>query len=447
MLAPARPLIALGSFETKKLTATRSEVAFWSIALGVLLAASVLRLVWLPDIEYKADEIAMYQAVRAVRDGAPWPRLGFPSSQKAPAHGMMIWVFLALDTVFRSNSPTDLARLCQCLNLAAIAGLLVFIRTSVPVGSRAIWLWAAALLAVNPIAVVLQRKIWPISITPLLLLLVLVGFWYRDRRWGAALWGAMVQVVGMIHVGGLFLAVGLAGWALVWDRARVRWRWWALGSAAVAWALVPWLHALATTPTESTGQIKLGNPFTFSFWIRWVTEPWGISIHYSLGQDFDDFLRYPLIGGRATHLIAAAHVALALVAGAAVLGGMVRAWRNRRALVERFYGADKQTPAAVNAVWFGFGLVFTLSFLPIHRHYMILTFPMMYVCAAAAALSDRHLLVGRWSRGEVLLATSWVLQLIVSVGFLAYIHDAGRMIHGDYGTPLAAQIQFGLPPR
>ena len=81
------------------------------------------------------------------------------------------------------------------------------------IGSRAMWLWAVALVAVNPVAVVLQRKIWPISITPPFLLLVLVGFWYRDRRWGAALWGAVVQVVGMIHVGGLFLAVGLAAFS------------------------------------------------------------------------------------------------------------------------------------------------------------------------------------------------------------------------------------------
>jgi hypothetical protein len=427
--------------------AIRCELGFWGVALLVLLAAAVLRLIWVPDIEYKADEVALYRTVRAVREGEPWPRMGFPSSQKAPAHGMMIWVFLALDRVFPVNDPTELARVCQALNLLALAGLLMFIRISVPVGSRGMWLWATALVAVNPIAVVLQRKIWPISITPPFLLLVLVGFWYRDRRWGAALWGAAVQFVGMIHVGGLFLAVGLAGWALIYDRARVRWLWWAGGSAAVAWGLLPWLYELATTPTESTGQIKLGNPFTFSYFIRWVTEPFGVSISYSLGKDFEDFLRHPLVGGRPTYLMALAHGLLALVAGAVLLGAVVRAWRSRGGVLARFYGSDAKTPAAVCAVLFGFGLVFSLSFLPIHRHYMILTFPLMYVWAAATALSDRRPLPFGWTRGRALLLVSCLLQCAVTVCFLSYVHDAGRTIRGDYGTPYAAQVAFGLPPK
>jgi hypothetical protein len=404
-------------------------------------------LTWAQDIEYKADEAAMYRTVEAVRAGAEWPRLGFASSQNVPAHGMMVWIYLAFDAIYTASDPTDLARATQFVNLLAIAGLLVFIRTSVPVGSRAIWLWAVALMAVNPVAVVLQRKIWPVSLTPPFLLLVLIGFWYRDRRWGAALWGAAVQVVGMIHVGGLFLAVGLALWALLFERSRVRWRWWLGASAAVAWGLLPWLYALWVMPTEPTGQIRLGNPFTFSYWIRWFTEPLGISIHYSLGRDFIDFLRYPLIGGRGTYLMGAANGILVLLAGVILTSATVRAWRNRGGNFAHFYGADRQTPFVVCAVWFGFGLVFTLSFLPIHRHYMILTFPMMYVWAAAAALSDRRPLIGRWTRGQTLLMLSCLLQFTVSAGFLGYIHDANRTIQGDYGTPYAAQILFGLPAR
>jgi hypothetical protein len=209
--------------------------------------------------------------------------------------------------------------------------------------------------------------------------------------------------------------------------------------------VLPWLHAVATAPTQSTGQIRLSNPLTFSYWIRWLTEPLGISIHYSLGKDFADFLRYPLVGGRATYLMAAANAGIAAVAGAVLLGGAVRAWRNRRGLVPRFYGADVQTPLAVGAVWVGYGLVFSLSFLPIHRHYMILTFPMMYVWAAFVALSDRRPLVGGWTRGQALLLATCLLQFAVSACFLAYVHDAGRPIRGDYGTPYAAQIAFGLP--
>src|SRR5579883_342733 len=421
----------------------RRELAFWTIAVGIFLVAALLRLVWVQDIEYKADEAIMYETVCAVRAGAPWPALGFPSSQNAPAHGMMIWVFLTVDHIYPAADPPELARVCQCLNLLAMVGLLVFIRTSVPEGSRVAWLWAAALLAVNPIAVVLQRKIWPISITPPFLLLVLIGFWYRDRRWGAALWGSVVLIVGMIHVGGLFLAVALAGWALAFDRARVRWGWWLAGSLAVGWGLIPWIYAVLTTPTQSTGQIRLSNPLTLSYWLRWITEPFGISIHYSLGKDFADFLRYPLVGGQPTYLMGAAHVGLAIVAIAILLGGTVRAWVNWRGIAASPSPDDTRTRHVVGAVWVGLGLVFTFSFLPIHRHYMILTFPVMYLWAAIVALSDRRMLVWGWTRGQALLLATWLLQAAVSVCFLVYVHDAGRLIRGDYGTPYAAQIANG----
>jgi hypothetical protein len=71
----------------------------------------------------------------------------------------------------------------------------------------------------------------------------------------------------------------------------------------------------------------------------------------------------------------------------------------------------------------------------------------MYVWAAVVCLSDRRPLVGGLSRGQALLLASCVLQLAVSAYFLCYVHDAGRTIRGDYGTPYSAQLALGLPPK
>jgi hypothetical protein len=101
----------------------------------------------------------------------------------------------------------------------------------------------------------------------------------------------------------------------------------------------------------------------------------------------------------------------------------------------------------VGAVGLGFGLAFSLSLLPIPRHYMILTFPMMYVWVAFLALADERPLLARWTRGQALLLASVLVQFAVTACFLCYVHDAGRTIRGDYGTPYAAQITYGLPPR
>jgi hypothetical protein len=80
------------------------------------------------------------------------------------------------------------------------------------------WLWAAALVAVNPYAVLMHRKIWPPSALPVFCLMPLAGWFYRDRRWGAFAWGLGGMLAAQIHVGGLFFFAGLSAWTLVAPR-------------------------------------------------------------------------------------------------------------------------------------------------------------------------------------------------------------------------------------
>ena len=426
----------------------RAGRAYWWAALAIVLVAAFLRLVWVQDMEYKQDEMEMWASVQAVQEGEPWPLLGQVSSQKMPAHGMMVWVFLAMDAAIPSHTPTELARLCQCLNVLAIAGLVTFIGLCVRPPVRTVWLWATALAAVNPLGVIFQRKIWAISITPIFLVAVLVGYWHRDRRWGAFLWGALCTFVGMIHAGGLFLNAALAGWAFAYDRRNTRWTWWAAGSAATGWLLIPWILALlGDASSPSTGQINWKQPFTFGFLLHWFTEPFGVSVKYNLGTDFGDFLRYPLIGETPTYLMAVAHIAIAATMLYVLANTAMRLWRNRRQPAEARVVDERSTRHLIGAMMIGFEIVFAMTLLPMHRHYMILTFPIMYVWFAYIALADRRLLFRGWTRGQAVMAASVAIQLAVTVTFLAYVHNNQRVIHGDYGTPYAAQVEYGLPPK
>jgi hypothetical protein len=421
---------------------------FWLPALVIVGLAAVLRFAWLADMEFKADERWTFERVMAVKRGEPWPHFGMPTSQTAPNPGMSVWVFIGLGWATGAETPTDLARVCQWTNLLALIGLFAFTRACVPRESRAIWFWAAALVAVNPIAVLMQRKIWPPSVCPLLLLGVLAGFWYRNRRWGAAVWGGVVMVVAQISLAGLFLAAGIALTAGLADRRGVRWRWWAVGSVVGGWPLVPWAGEVAAQVFGNpTGQIKFGNIFTFNYWMRWFTEPFGLTLQYSLHDDFADYLRYPLLSGHPTFLMAAVHIGLVLAAGYLLAVTARRTWVERARLGEWLTGADRNTRLALAAVMFGFGSTITLAALPIHRHYMLLTFPFMYVWLAAVALVDRRAGWFGLTRGRTLLAALMVLQSAATVGFLGYIHANQRTLRGDYGTPYAAQVQFGLPPK
>src|SRR5262245_54244359 len=155
---------------------------------AAVLAGAVFRLAWVEDMEYKADEQWMFERTCRVGVSEPFPWLGPPSGSGVRHSGGIVWAFIGLGRLFNVQEPTDLARLAQLVNVAALLLLLLFIFRWVPAAEREQWLWAAALVAVNPVAVLLQRKIWNPSITPCFCVLMLMGWWRRDRHLGAFFW-------------------------------------------------------------------------------------------------------------------------------------------------------------------------------------------------------------------------------------------------------------------
>ena len=114
-------------------------------------------------------------------------------------------------------------------------------------------------------------------------------------------------------------------------------------------------------------------------WVYWGTEPAGFTLRYSLGKDFDEFLRGPVVAGTPTYGVAALHGVLAL-AGVGIGAGMGRRmWADRHRFVDAISGRRSPTAFATTASMIAFGAVYTLTLLPVHRHYMILTFPLMGV--------------------------------------------------------------------
>ncbi len=399
---------------------------------GVVIVGALLRLVWVGDIEYKSDEAWTYKQVQSIRGGQPLPWLGMGSSQGPRNPGLSLWVFVGLAEVADIHDPMDLARAVQIANIAALAGLMVLALLVVPAGEREVWLWAIALVAVNPLAVLAQRKIWPPSIFPPVVTLFLLCWWYRDRRWAAFGWGLVGVCLGQIHIPAFFFAGGFVLWSALFDRRRPAWRAWLLGSLLGALPLIPWLHYLATEAV-----LRPRQPGAWShiidgkFWQRWALEPLGFGLDYSLGKNYVDFLRQPLIGGHASHLVLLLHI-LAGAVGVAVLFRACRGWW--RAGWPRH---NVETAFTHNAALWGYGLLLTLSSFPVHRHYMIVLFPLQFLWLAHLALVPART-PGSMRLGRGLLATSVVLQGLLSIHFLSYVHESQR-IRGDYGTTFAAQ--------
>jgi hypothetical protein len=412
----------------------------WDI-LGIILAlvaGASLRLIWPADIEYKADEAWTFQHSH----DADLSWLGMPSSVDIPNPGMSLWVFMALQRLSGAADPPALARAVQLLNVLALVLLVVFAFVYVPRGEREAWLWAAALVAVNPLSVLFHRKIWPPCVLPLLTLAMLYGWWNRQRGVPAFLWGLLGVCLGQIHMAGFFFAGGFVLWALLFDRPwsqRVAWRSWLLGSLLGALPMLPWLIHLFSHP--SAGPVnphRWVHAFELKFWVRWCTESFGLGINYTFGPYFREFLRYPVLGGRPTYLVGVLH---AFIAGAGVLL-MVRAaaqlWRQRTRWSELWIGRDSPSAFTQNAALWGFGLLLTLSCFSIHRHYMIVLFPLEFLWVSRLALATDPT-PGSLRLGRALLLSLCCAQFLLSSNMLAFIHSRQNFAGTEYGVPYGAQ--------
>ena len=153
-------ILAKPQLSRSQRTSSRERWFGIALLLFAVLAAAALRLIWVGDMEYKLDEQYMFQRVIGAGATEPWPRLGMPSGVQLRNPGLSIWVFLLLGRLFGATQPTELARVVQFLNIAAISLAGLFAWRCIASAEREPWLWAVALAAVNPLAVMYQRKIW-----------------------------------------------------------------------------------------------------------------------------------------------------------------------------------------------------------------------------------------------------------------------------------------------
>lgn len=422
---------------------------FGALALGgVLLVGAALRLVWVGDMEYKYDEKWTYFQTRddCKREASLW--LGIHNTTGFRCPGMSVWVFIALGKLFAAHEPTTLARAVQLTNVLALIILVIFVLRSVPKEEQEPWFWAAALVAVNPLSVLFHRKIWPPSILPLFSILIIIGWWHRRRRLGAFTWGLVGACVGQVHASGYFFAAAFVAWALLFERKNVRWGYWFLGSCLGALPLIPWAwYVLTTQSDESIAQTAWVHLLELKFWLRLLVEPFGIGLEYSLHTDFRDFLAYPLVGGRPTYLVGLLHV-LGVAIGVAILArGAWLLWQRREHFKDWWIGRDSPTAFTQSAALWGFGILLTLSTVPINRHYLIILFPLEFLWVARLALARGGDGPERRRPGRTLLLGLCATELLLTVSFLGYIHVNHGSQAGDYGIVYRVQEHSDyLPP-
>ena len=420
--APARAEVSV---------APRRGLSAVTVVVAVALVAGVVfRLFYPGAIEYHYDEKFSFDHVMTVLHGGPWPALGMSMSIGGPNPGMSVWIFILLGLVTHPETPVGLAQAVQGLNIIALFAFVAFIVSSIPRERREPWLWGAALWAVNPMAIIYERKIWPPSTLPIFIVAMLAGWWHR-RTWLGSFCFALVAVLGgQIHPTCAFLGFSIFVWTIVDDRRAFRWTGLIPGAIVGAVPAITWV---TSSLSVGKGLHTLRLPF-LNFYGRWFTTPFGYGPDHELGPvEFPRFLGWPEIGGGHTWLVLAIYAAIVAVA----LGLIVPAvWRYLRA--GRFslrWLLLGETPAGriVRAAFFGLGMILTLLTIRgggIYPHYMIVISPIMTLWVAIMAAYGSGSMLGR--RARLLLGSLCVLDAAVVVLLFSYVHTVGD-IHGEFG--------------
>ena len=373
------------------------------LAVVVFTLAAALRLATPSEYEFKADEVAMVEIVQRSRDTGTLPWLGMPSSQGFRNPGMSAWPLIGLSHLFGSTG-FSLTQAVRILNvLAFLAGIWLALRQRGE--SRRLWLLGLLLAAVNPIDVVLHRKLWAQSLLPFFSVATFALWLKRPASPSVAFaLGLGLAILPQLHLSGLFVsgAIGL-GW--LWQERRRSSRLGLLaGIAALGWPMVFWFaHLLEVYRSQGSW---IGHLLAFRNFHLLFSNLSGVVLSYSLGPHFENFVRAPLIG--------LAHVGLVIL----TLSIFVR----RKG---PFFPENSQRWLSL----LGWGVLGTATLMTLagvygERHYFLGMWPLPYLGFA--------LLLKR--RSEKLIWAVTILQLVVSIGFLLFIHQNGGAPGGDFGA-------------
>ncbi|MEA5470043.1 hypothetical protein, partial [Spirulina sp. 06S082] len=294
------------------------------------------------------------------------------------------------------------------------------------------WLWGIAIASVNPFAILFSRKIWIPDILAPFCFLSFVGHWFRRKFWGSFFWGAFTLLSGQIHLGGFVFTAGLFFWTIWHDYqqkslGKIAWLGWFCGSFIASIPLFFWLReALPQWQGVRSSVVGLLVP---KFYSQWITSALGVNMSYSLKDVFwSDFLREPILLGIPTYLMIPAHLFLIGI-GLYPLYHWLR--QSRRISLRKIVPKkdDSQLVFYLKAMGLGVGGTFTLSAINFVPYYIpvVLPFPFFWL----ARLYENKL--------RFLLAIV-LLQLLISITFLTFIHYTGGSEYSDYGLTYKTQL-------
>lgn len=408
---------------------------FYIFIFVIIISGLILRLIWTEDMEWKYDEKCMYSLAHKAVDKQTLPILGMGSGKGIENPGMSVWVFAAM--ALFTDSPVSMNRIVEIINVISIVCFLLFIMFKVKGNDKEIWLSGIALAAISPIAVVYSRKLWAQDVLPIFSFMLIFANANRNKNWGAFLWGVMGAIIGQIHMSGFFLGAGIFVFTVIHDyynNIKFKWAYWLAGSIAGSISMIPWIIYTLTHSHDSTTSFM--NILQFNFYLHWFLQSHGFSLYNSLGKDFWQYIKEPVIYGYSTYIAALIYlflVGVSVLTLAKIVKIMIKLFQHikQKTSPVKLFTNINITQFYLLSILLGLGIFMTVSGTSICPHYLICAFPFQYIFLAKIL-----------EKRKLILRSVIIAQLIITITFLVYIHKNEGTEKGDYGKAYHSQFIY-----
>lgn len=388
------------------------------------VTAAALRLIWLSDMQYKADQMSLIRSIREA-GSLPWNPFTPISDHAGIAHSPGL-IYLVHWLSFGSSDPVAYVGIIAGISVLSIVVPLILLRQA-DVRLRIPFVVAA----VSPALFVYSRDIW----TPALLsawVLFCIGFYWAAQEMKQSVWkrllfflsGFCLVMTGHMYLPGVLVALVVLGvFFTYWVSDRKRWRGlldWGVG-AAVGWiTFLPYVVGhLMRDPRAfgSGGQLKsyaqvkllpifsnlLTLPSSFRLYFAYVRTHW-----------FED-------QGSGMEIAAYALCSLFLLLGAVLI--LICFYRALTLLYTQRRRVLKNDPLLVAAIITMISNAVALVFLGLGSpfHYWLAVIPLSFVVLAFGFDQNKRLLGG-----------ALVLHFLFCVSFLGLVHHL-EGYPGEYG--------------
>ncbi len=409
-----------------------SQTQAKALGLFIIFIGIIARLIWPQDMPWMGDQIHNFQLGMEIKSTGHWPLVGIMSGSGISNPGLSAWIFGIL--AFFSNTPLEMVRLIQILNVVTLLSIFAFVTKFVKSEERENWYFGLLLYAISPLAVLFSKGIWSVDMYSLFSFCLIFSFWFRDNKWGAFLWGLFGALSGQVHLSGFFFAFGFVFFALVSDflsKKYHHWQWWVGGSILGTLPMLPWIKFAflnQLSKGESASWVLLKNIYRFRFQKYFLKDGFGFNLDFQFGRLMNEFLEGPIILGQKTHLNFISHYFLYGICFVSIGLFLYNHRQGFAGKLKKILLNWKSLDFLLLSSFLCAGIVMVATGMNIYSHYLIVWYPLQFLLVMRLARA-------RWMRYGILVG-----NIILLLGTLSFIHERDHA-GGHYGKTYRSEYR------